>query len=72
MESRFVRVVRPGRRAYRIFRGAFLFGKRVRAGLAFPDFALQGGKVALGVVESRGKVSLGSDEGVMLLVVLVC
>ena len=71
MESRFVRVVRPGRRVHRIFRGAFLFGKRVRADSAFPDFALQGDKVALEVIESRGKGVLAGDEDVMLLVILV-
>ena len=71
VESRFIRVVRPGRRVCRIFCGAFLFGKRVRADSAFPDLALQGGKVALGVVESRGMAVLFGDEDVMLLVILV-
>ena len=71
MESCFVCVVRPGKRVYRIFRGSFLFGKRVRADSAFADLALKGGKVALGVVESRGKVVLVGGEDVMLLVILL-
>ena len=43
----------------------------VRADWAFLDLALQGGKVALGVSESRGNVVLVDDEDVMLLVILV-
>ena len=71
MEARFVRDVHPGRRLYRIFRGAFLTFKRIRADFALPSFAIEGGKVTPGVVEGRGEVVLVSDEEVVLLAVLV-
>ena len=70
VESRLVRVVRPGRRVYRFFRGAFLYGQRIRADAAFPNLALEGGKVCVGLVKGRGKVSLVGDEDVVLLMIL--
>ena len=71
MEARFVRGVRPGRRVYHIFRGAFLTFKRIRAVFALPNFAFEGGKVTPGVVEGRGEVVLVRDEKVVSLAVLV-
>ena len=71
MEARFVRGVRPGRRVYRIVRGAFLTFKRIRAVFALPNFAFEGGKVTSDVVEGRGEVVLVDDEEVVMLAVLV-
>ena len=71
MEARFIRGVRPGRRVYRIFRGAFLTFKRIRADFPLPNFAFEGDKVTSGVVEGRGEVVLVGDEEVVLLAVLV-
>ena len=67
MEARFLRGVRPGKRVYRIFRGAFLTFKRIRADFALPNFAFEGGKVTFGFVEGRGEVVLVGDEEVVLL-----
>ena len=48
VESRLVRVMRPGRRVYRFFRGAFLYVERVRADAAFANLAVEGGKGRMG------------------------